>query len=151
MANINFVGFLSHAIKANKSQMKRKRAQKVSKKLKDFSDDDESNTLHAKKSSNINQQKYFIVVEETSSKGTTENLIFLVEENPAHIYPESRKNIKRSYKRSKLEINEENSYMSSLSPDCNASEDVNKAGIEKSLSGSKLSCNTERLPLQVNF
>ena len=136
--------------KANKSQMKRKRVQKVSKKQKDFSDDDESNILHAKKSSNINQQKYFIVVEETSSKGTTENLIFLVEENPAHTYHESRKSIKRSYKRSKLELNEEYTYKSSISPDFNASKDINEAGNAKPVSGYKSGCDINRLPLQVN-
>ena len=132
--------------KTNRIQRKRKRVQKISKNLKDISDDDEPMSISNEKTANKNKQKYFIMVEETSSKGKTENLIFLVEENPTHVYPETRKSGKKSNKRSKSELTNARSIESVVHSNKLLDDNLPK---EKQLSGSNL--DTEKLPSQVNI
>ena len=136
--------------KSYKNPTKRKRVQKNFKKTKDYSDDDEPINFGHQKLENTNKQKYFIVVEEVSSKGTTENLMFLVEENPSQVFPESRKNVKRPNKRSKFELRDVKSVKSPITDNANTSKENNISRNKNQIISSKLDGDTERQPLQVN-
>ena len=88
-------------------------------------------------------------MEEVSSKGTTENLMFLVEENPSQVFSESRRHIKKSNKRSKLELSDAMPVKSTVTDNADTSKENNISRNKNGISGSKLVGDTERQPLQV--
>ena len=89
-------------------------------------------------------------MEEVSSKGTTENLMFLVEENPSQVFSESRRNVKRPNKRSKLELSNSMSVKSSVTDNPDTSKENNISRNKNEIIGSTHNGDTERQPLQVN-
>ena len=89
-------------------------------------------------------------MEEVSSKGTTENLMFMVEENPSQVLSESRRNVKRPNKRSKLELSNAMSAKSTVTDNADTSKDNNISRNKNEIIGSTLNGDTERQPLQVN-
>ena len=136
--------------RVTKSRAKKKQEQKISNMNHDSSGDDQLRQPINQKTSQAKKQKYFIVVEETSSRGVKENLLFLVEENPSHTYPETKRNVKKPPKRSKLELSTR-SVESTVSSNSNIATDANDVNNQKNVGGSKFDCDSERLQLQVKI